>query len=42
MVIPDMHFEIMLNNLAIANLTRDSKIHQIHNIMQTNFIQEWC
>ena len=29
----------MLNNLAIANLIRDSKIHQIHNIMQTSSAQ---
>ena len=32
-------FEIMVNNLAIANLIRDSKIHQIHNIMQTSSAQ---
>lgn len=32
-------FEIMLNNLAIANLIRDSKIHQIYNIIQTSSAQ---
>ena len=35
-------FEIMLNNLAIANLIRDSKIHQIHNIMQLVLPRVWC
>ncbi|SFD61859.1 twitching motility protein PilT [Bacillus sp. OV194] len=28
--------EILLNNSAVANLVRNEKIHQIHNVMQTS------